>query len=49
MEMTVTESVFENGGIVLFFIFILIADKKFHWFEEVECDDVAAFNLRRKR
>ena len=30
----------------LFFLFILYADRKLHWFDEVKRDDVGAFNAR---
>ena len=48
-EMTVTEMVFECGAKVLFFMFILFAAKRLHWFDEVKRDDVAAFNAKRMR
>ena len=31
-----------------FFMFVLYADKKLHWFEEIKRDDVAEFNERSK-
>lgn len=33
---------------VVFFLFIIFADKKLHWFDEVKYDDVKAFNAKRK-
>ena len=31
-----------------FFVFVLYADKKLHWFDEIKRDDVAEFNERSK-
>ena len=31
-----------------FFLFVLYADKKLHWFDEVKRDDVAEFNEKNK-
>ncbi len=33
---------------ILFLAFIVLADKKFHWFDEVKYDDVEQFNSRLK-
>ena len=33
---------------ILFFAFILFADKKLHWFDDVKYDDVEKFNASRK-
>jgi len=33
---------------LLFFLFILYADRKLHWFEEVKYDDIAAFNEKKQ-
>ena len=48
-EQTVPETVFRLVLKVLFFLFILYADRKLHWFDDVKRDDVAQFNARRKR
>ena len=47
-EQTVPDTVFRLILKILFFLFILYANKKLHWFDEVKCDDVARFNSRRK-
>lgn len=33
----------------LFFGFILFADKKLHWFDQVKKDDVAIFNAKKNK
>ena len=35
------------GAVVVCFLFILFADRKLHWFDEVKKDDVEQFNSRR--
>ena len=47
-QQTVPETVFNLTLKVLFFLFILYADRKLHWFDEVKYDDVAQFNSQRK-
>ena len=34
---------------VAFFLFVLIADKKLHWFDTMKYDDVAKFNSKRNK
>ena len=46
-EQTVPDTVFRLILKILFFLFILYANKKLHWFDEVKCDDVTRFNSRR--
>lgn len=45
-EQNLSSSLFNQGLKLLFFLFILYADKKLHWFDKVKQDDVARFNLR---
>ena len=47
-EQNVSSSLFNLGLKLLFFLFVLFADKKLHWFDEVKKDDVTAFNEKRK-
>ena len=47
-EQTVFNSVFVLVLKLLFFLFILYADRKLHWFEEVKYDDIAAFNEKKQ-
>ena len=48
-EQTVLEMAFGIFIKILFFLFVLYADKKLHWFDEVKCDDVAKFNEKKKK
>lgn len=48
-QQTVAELLVESLIKVAFFLFILIADRKLHWFDEVKYDDVAVFNARRRK
>lgn len=48
-ETTVSEMLFEIAVKLAFFIFILIASRKFHWFDEVKYYDAAKFNARKKK
>ena len=48
-QQTVSELLVESLIKVAFFLFILIADRKLHWFDEVKYDDVAVFNARRRK
>ena len=43
-QQTVFDSIFDLFLKLLFLLFILYADRKLHWFEEVKYDDVTAFN-----
>jgi hypothetical protein len=45
---TVSDVVFENAVKIAFFIFILIASRKFHLFDKVKRDDVAEYNAKHK-
>ena len=47
-EQTVPNIVFNLFFKLLFFLFILYADRKLHWFDEVQFDDAAAFNKTAK-
>jgi membrane protease YdiL (CAAX protease family) len=46
-DQTVPDTVFNLVLKTLFFLFILYADRKLHWFDEVKRDDVARFNSKR--
>ena len=48
-QQTVKDVAFNLTLKVLFFLFVLYADKKLHWFDEVEYDDVAQFNSKENR
>ncbi|MBO5556018.1 MAG: CPBP family intramembrane metalloprotease [Oscillospiraceae bacterium] len=48
-EQTVRDIAIELVAKVLFFLFILYAGRKLHWFDEVKCDDVARFNEKKKK
>lgn len=48
-EQTIPGTVFNLILKTLFFLFILYADKKLHWFDEVKYDDAALFNSQIKR
>ena len=48
-QQTVKDVAFNLTLKVLFFLFVLYADKKLHWFDEVEYDDVAQFNSKKNR
>ena len=48
-EQTVPDTVFNLALKILFFLFILYADKKLHWFDEVKYDDVALFNRGKQQ
>lgn len=48
-QQTVSELLVESLIKVAFFLFILIAARKLHWFDEVKYDDVAVFNARRRK
>ena len=45
-EQTVPDTIFNLVLKTLFFLFIIYADKKLHWFDEVKYDDVERFNLK---
>lgn len=47
-EQTVPNEIFNISFKILFFLFILFASKKLHWFDEVKKDDVALFNSKAK-
>ncbi|MBO6093005.1 MAG: hypothetical protein J6P40_05160, partial [Oscillospiraceae bacterium] len=47
-EQTIPDVVVNLTIKALFFLFILYADKKLHWFDEVKTDDVVLFNSQRK-
>ena len=47
-EQTVPDTAFRLILKILFFLFILFAARKLHWFDEVKCDDAARFNAQRK-
>ena len=47
-EQTVQDLVSENAVKIVFFLFILFADKKLLWFDEVKCDDVGKYNAKMK-
>ena len=47
-EQTIPDTVFRLMLKILFFLFILYASKKLHWFDEVKRDDVAQFNSQKK-
>ena len=46
-EVTVPGLIISTVPKVLFFLFILYADRKLHWFDEVKRDDVARFHTGR--
>ena len=46
-EQTIPDIVFNISFKILFFLFILFADKKLNWFDKVKSDDVARFNAKR--
>ena len=48
VEQTISEVVFNLFFKILFFLFIIYADKRLHWFDEVKYDDVTAFNNKGK-
>jgi len=48
-EQSISEVLLENAVKIAFFIFIIIASKKFHWFDEVKYDDAAGFNAKKKK
>ena len=48
-EQTVPDAAFNLFFKILFFLFILYAAKKLHWFDEVRRDDVEKFNAKRSR
>ncbi|MBR0418835.1 MAG: CPBP family intramembrane metalloprotease [Erysipelotrichaceae bacterium] len=45
---TVPETLFNLFFKILFFLFVLYAAKKLHWFDEVKRDDVAEFDKKHK-
>lgn len=45
-QQNIADMVFNIILKVLFFLFILYADKKLHWFDEVQFDDVVLFNSK---
>ena len=45
-EQTIPDTVFNLVLKALFFLFILYANKKLHWFDEVKYDDVERFNSK---
>ena len=45
-ELTVFSAVFNMILKLLLFLFILYADRKLHWFDKVEKDDITAFNAK---
>lgn len=47
-EQTVPSVVLNLFFKILFFLFILFADKKLRWFDEIKYDDVARFNVKTK-
>jgi hypothetical protein len=48
-EVSIPDTILNLVLKVLFFGFILFADKKLHWFDQVKKDDVAIFNAKRKK
>ena len=48
-EQTVPSMLFNLTLKILCFLFLLYADKKLHWFDEVRYDDVERFNARTKK
>jgi len=47
-EMTVASAALSIFFKLLFFLFIVYADKKLHWFEEIKRDDVERWNAKAK-
>ena len=45
-EQTIRDQVINIITKLVFFLFILFADRKLHWFDEVKRDDVAPFNAK---
>ena len=45
-EMTVGNAAFTIASKLLFFLFIVYANKKLHWFDDVQRDDVAEWNAK---
>ena len=45
-QQTVSSSLFNVVFKIAFLAFILYADKKLHWFNEVQYDDIESFNTR---
>ena len=43
-EQSLTGPMFNAALKVLFLVFIIYADKKLHWFDEVQFDDIEPFN-----
>ena len=48
-EQSISGSLINLGLKLLYFLFILYADRKLHWFNEVKRDDVTAYNEKSKR
>lgn len=48
-EQTVPSIAFNLGLKVLFFLFILYAGKKLHWFDELQKDDVTEYNAKHQK
>ncbi|MBQ6639395.1 MAG: hypothetical protein IJH82_12245 [Lachnospiraceae bacterium] len=48
-EVSIPDTILNLVLKVLFFGFILFADKKLHWFDQVKKDDVAIFNAKRNK
>lgn len=47
-EQTIPSSAFHLICKIVFFLFILYADKKLHWFDKVRYDDVEKFNAQKR-
>ena len=48
-EQTIPSAAFNLGFKLLFFLFILYASKKLHWFDEVQKDDITDFNAKHQK
>ncbi len=48
-EVSIPDTILNLVLKVLFFGFILFADKKLHWLDQGKKDDVAIFNAKRKK
>lgn len=48
-DVNVSDTVVNIVCKIVFFLFILYAGRKLHWFDEAKCDDVEKFNARIKK
>ena len=45
-DLSISSALFNSFLKLLFLVFIIYADKKLHWFDKVQCDDIEPYNAK---